>query len=172
MADQPTLPTQTLSLDQAAEVLGVTKTHVRMLCDAGRLTTVHAPDAAQPRVLRDSVELYIERWVLPNQDAPFIREAGVDAKMYDREDSDCDFRRTPPDEVWPEAVRAVELDQRQSDAGESEPVMGYQVLASLSFNDDPRLGEIAPAPLPNPGLPNSLAAALRRGLDGVDDSND
>ena len=172
MADPPTPPTQTLSLDQAAEALGVSRTHVRMLCDAGRLTTVDAPDGAQPRVLRESVDLYIERWILPNQGAPCIREAGLEAKMYVREDADCGFRRVPTNDDWRKAVRGVESDQRPSDAAASEPVMGYHVLGSMPYSDDPTLGEIAPAPLPNPGLPKSLDATLKRDLDSVDDSND
>lgn len=47
-------------------------------------------------------------------------------------------------------------EQRQPLATESAPVMGSEILAGMPFNDDPTLGEIAVAPLPNPNLPASL----------------
>jgi len=59
-------------------------------------------------------------------------------------------------------------DQRQPLAAEGGPVMGSDLLARMPFNDDPTLGEIAPAPLPNPNLPASLDAHLGR-LDDPDE---
>ncbi len=54
----------------------------------------------------------------------------------------------------------TQMKGRQS-SGARALVLGSDILASMPFNWDSTLGEIAPKPLPNPHLPKSLVDALR-----------
>ena len=74
-------------------------------------------------------------------------------------------------DVWREAVRGVGSDHHPPHAAQETPILGSEVLASMPFNDDPSIGELAPISLPNPGLPKSLADTLR-GLDTSDEAKD
>ncbi len=74
--------------------------------------------------------------------------------------------------VWHEAVRGIGSDQTQPVAAAEAPVMGRDVLAGMPFSDDPNLGEISPAPLPNPNLPSFLHARRTLSPEDADDSTD
>lgn len=61
-----------------------------------------------------------------------------------------------------EAVVLVSLSHLQRIAASmSEPMNGGAILAQLPFGDAAGLDKLAPAPLPNPGLPGFLGALLR-----------
>lgn len=60
-----------------------------------------------------------------------------------------------------EAVVIVSLNQlHRIAASMSEPVSGKDILARLPFADTSGLEALAPAPLPNPGIPMHLGAIL------------
>lgn len=93
MATPSKISARTLSFGQAAEAIGVRRWYVEMLCEAGRLTRIDSAEGAEAEVSCESIERYIAQSILANQDAPSVRQAGAEAKLYDHDDTYYTARR-------------------------------------------------------------------------------
>lgn len=73
----------TISVAEAADLLGLTRPYMAMLCDAGQLGAI-ATDTDGHRLIKlDEVERYRAESADMYRDAPGVREAGIEAGLYD-----------------------------------------------------------------------------------------
>lgn len=84
--NKPVMPPVFLSTAAEAKNLGMSRPYVTMLCDSGKLGPIDTSDDWQ-RWLRDALERYGIQAFGPYKDAPTMREAGLEARLYDHEDS-------------------------------------------------------------------------------------
>ncbi|WPB55457.1 helix-turn-helix domain-containing protein [Xylophilus sp. GOD-11R] len=76
-----------LSTAQAAAILGMSRPYITMLCDSGKLGPIEVTDGGHRRIPRDGLERYRLQSAAQHHDAPGMREAGVEAGLYDHDDS-------------------------------------------------------------------------------------
>ena len=76
-----------VSTVEAAKILNMSRPYVIMLCDAGKLGPIEVTDGGHRRIPRDAVERYRLQALTQYDDAPTPRQAGVEAGLYEHEDS-------------------------------------------------------------------------------------
>lgn len=76
-----------ISTAEAAHLLGTSRPYVTMLCDAEKLGEIETTEGGHRRILRTAVEEYKSLLSQKYADARSPRQAGVDAGMYEHEDS-------------------------------------------------------------------------------------
>jgi len=76
-----------LSTAEAARLLGVSRPYVAMLCDNGKLGPIETTDGGHRRITLAAVDQYREASLKQHADAPTLRQAGIEAGLYDHDDS-------------------------------------------------------------------------------------
>lgn len=76
-----------LSTAEAAKILGMSRPYITMLCDSGKLGPIETTDGGHRRISRDALERYRVQSLTQYRDAPTMREAGLEARLYDHDDS-------------------------------------------------------------------------------------
>lgn len=76
-----------LSTVEAAKILNMSRPYVTMLCDAGKLGPIEVTDGGHRRIPREAVEHYRLHTLTQYDDAPTPRQAGVEAGLYEHDDS-------------------------------------------------------------------------------------
>lgn len=76
-----------LSTVEAARILNTSRPYVTMLCDAGKLGPIELTEGGHRRITREAVERYRVRSTTLYDDAPSVRQAGIEAGLYDHDDS-------------------------------------------------------------------------------------
>jgi len=76
-----------LSTVEAAKILNMSRPYVIMLCDAGKLGPIEVTDGGHRRIPREAVEHYRLHTLTQYDDAPTPRQAGVEAGLYEHDDS-------------------------------------------------------------------------------------
>jgi excisionase family DNA binding protein len=88
MTAQPTDDrTPRLSIAEAAELLGMSRPCVSMLCDTRKLGAVEMAAGGHRRVHREAAEQYRSQALANGSGTPTVREAGVKARLYEHDDS-------------------------------------------------------------------------------------
>jgi hypothetical protein len=72
---------------EAAAILSMSVAYVGMLCDAGKLGPVEVAEDGRRLLRRADVERFRLHASSEYADAPSMRQAGIDAGLYDRDDS-------------------------------------------------------------------------------------
>lgn len=75
-----------VSTVEAAKILNMSRPYVIMLCEAGKLGPIEVTDGGHRRIPREAVERY-RHTLTQYDDAPTPRQAGVEAGLYEHEDS-------------------------------------------------------------------------------------
>ena len=75
-----------MSTAEAASALDVSRPYVAMLCDAGKLGDVVRTEGGHRRVRASAVELYRLSQIREHQGAESVREAGLNAGLYEHAD--------------------------------------------------------------------------------------
>lgn len=86
LAQQAGDPASLLSTAEAARILGMSRPYVTMLCDSGKLGPIETTDGGHRRIPRDALERYRAQSSAQYKDAPTVREAGLEAHLYDHDD--------------------------------------------------------------------------------------
>jgi excisionase family DNA binding protein len=79
--------TPRLSIAEAAELLGMSRPYVSMLCDTGNLGAVEMTTGGHRRVQHEAVERYKSQALANGSGTSTVREAGVEAHLYDHDES-------------------------------------------------------------------------------------
>jgi excisionase family DNA binding protein len=86
-ADKTIEASSLLSTVEAAKILNTSRPYVTMLCDAGKLGPIEVTDGGHRRIRREAVERYRVQSTTKYDDAPSVRQAGIEAGLYDHDDS-------------------------------------------------------------------------------------
>jgi excisionase family DNA binding protein len=81
-----------LTMAEVASRLDASRPYVAMLCDAGLLGEVMT-EGGRRRIHAFAVDAYLAARALHYADAPSLREAGMEAGLYDQPDSHYRSRR-------------------------------------------------------------------------------